>query len=169
MKALLEVLVRHNRLNSEKRLKLMCTPLKSLQAKTVEIATNKFHAWWYVVCNVQENLSVEGNIYISMVFEPFLHFCFGPLFPTPELQLEPNETATQVKRFVHWNRNKCFSISSKIAHISTHLTLIPLQITAFRTFHSWQSQRCCAFSMKATNKSMSCSPNFHSIIQNLRF
>ncbi|XP_055318970.1 telomere-associated protein RIF1 [Sitodiplosis mosellana] len=94
-RALLEVLVRHNRLNSEKRLKLMCTPLKSLQAKTVEIATNKFQAWWYVVCNVQEN--VEN--YISMVFEPFLHFCFGPLFRQPDLHLQPNEAATQVKSF----------------------------------------------------------------------
>lgn len=93
LQVLLEVLVRHNRLNSEKRLKLMCTPLKSLQARTVEIATNKFKAWWYVICNVQEN--VEN--YISMVFEPFLQFCFGQLFPEPNLQLHPNENATQVK------------------------------------------------------------------------
>lgn len=93
LQVLLEVLVRHNRLNSEKRLKLMCTPLKSLQARTVEIATNKFKAWWYVICNVQEN--VEN--YISMVFEPFLQFCFGQLFPAPNLQLHPNESATQVK------------------------------------------------------------------------
>lgn len=118
LKALLEVLVRHNRLNSEKRLKLMCTPLKSLQAKTVEIATNKFHAWWYVVCNVQENLSVEGNIYISMVFEPFLHFCFGPLFPKPELHLEPNESATQVKRYVHLKLYQLFLMSTKITHVN---------------------------------------------------
>ncbi|XP_031630686.1 telomere-associated protein RIF1 [Contarinia nasturtii] len=94
-RVLLEVLVRHNRLNSEKRLKLMCTPLKSLQAKTVEIATNKFQAWWYVICNVQGNV----DNFISMVFEPFLHFCFGPLLSTPKLLLEPNEASTQVKSF----------------------------------------------------------------------
>lgn len=87
------MLVRHNRLNSEKRLKLMCTPLKSLQAKTLEIARNKFQAWWYVLCNVQENV----DKYISMVFEPFLQFCFGQLFSTPNLQLIPSEGATQVK------------------------------------------------------------------------
>lgn len=93
-KVLLEVLVRHNRLNSEKRLKLMCTPLKSLQAKTVEIAINKFHAWWYVICNVPEN--VEN--YISMVFEPFLQFSFGPITATSNLSLDPTDAATQVKR-----------------------------------------------------------------------
>lgn len=97
MQVLLEVLVRHNRLNSEKRLKLMCTPLKSLQAKTPEIATNKFQAWWYVICKVQED--VEN--YISMVLEPFLHFCFGPLRPTPHLESGITETATQVKRYVN--------------------------------------------------------------------
>lgn len=92
---LLEVLVRHHRLNSEKRLKLMCTPLKSLQARTVEIAINKFQAWWYVVRNVRED--VEN--YIGMVFEPFLQFCFGPLKSESNLSLEPNETSTQVKRY----------------------------------------------------------------------
>lgn len=91
---MLEVLVRHNRLNSEKRLKLMCTPLKSLQARTAEIAMNKFQAWWYVLCNVHE----EAGNFIGMVFEPFLQFCFGPLHKTPSLILNVTDTPTQVKR-----------------------------------------------------------------------
>lgn len=93
---LLEVLVRHNRLNSEKRLKLMCTPLKSLQARTAEIAMNKFQAWWYVLCNVSD----DASNYIGMVFEPFLQFCFGPLHKTPNLFLNSSETPTQVKKYV---------------------------------------------------------------------
>lgn len=92
---LLGVLVRHNRLNSEKRLKLACTPLKSLQAKTVEIASNKFQAWWYVLCNVVDNSAG----YNSMVFEPFLQFCFGPLAAEPNIRSEIIETTAQVKRF----------------------------------------------------------------------
>lgn len=92
---LLGVLVRHNRLNSEKRLKLACTPLKSLQAKTVEIASNKFQAWWYVLCNVVDHSAG----YNSMVFEPFLQFCFGPLAAEPNIRSEIVETTAQVKRF----------------------------------------------------------------------
>lgn len=92
---LLGVLVRHNRLNSEKRLKLACTPLKSLQAKTAEIAINKFHAWWYVLCNVVDNMAG----YNSMVFEPFLQFCFGPLAIEPNIRSEIVDTTAQVKRF----------------------------------------------------------------------
>lgn len=93
-RVLLEVLVRHDRLNSEKRLKLMCTPLRSLQARTAEIAMNKYQAWWYVICNVHEN---TAN-YTGMVFEPFLQFCFGPLSKTPKLLPELIEAPTQVKR-----------------------------------------------------------------------
>lgn len=89
------MLVRHNRLNSEKRLKLACTPLKSLQAKTVEIASNKFQAWWYVLCNVVDN----STGYNSMVFEPFLQFCFGPLTAEPNIRSEITDTTAQVKRF----------------------------------------------------------------------
>lgn len=89
------MLVRHNRLNSEKRLKLACTPLKSLQAKTVEIASNKFQAWWYVLCNVVDN----STGYNSMVFEPFLQFCFGPLAAEPNIRSEITDTTAQVKRF----------------------------------------------------------------------
>lgn len=92
---LLGVLVRHNRLNSEKRLKLACTPLKSLQAKTAEIASNKFLAWWYVLCNVVDNSAG----YNSMVFEPFLQFCFGPLAAEPNIRSEIIDTTAQVKRF----------------------------------------------------------------------
>lgn len=89
------MLVRHNRLNSEKRLKLACTPLKSLQAKTVKIASNKFQAWWYVLCNVVDNSSG----YNSMVFEPFLQFCFGPMGAEPNIRSEIVDTTAQVKRF----------------------------------------------------------------------
>lgn len=78
---LLEVLVKHDRLNSEKRLKLVCTPLKALQARTNDIALNKFHAWWYVLCNV--NPTLTG--YDAMVFDPFLQFCFGPFVDEPIL------------------------------------------------------------------------------------
>lgn len=119
LKVLLEVLVRHNRLNSEKRLKLICTPLKSLQAKTVEIATNKFQAWWYVMCNVQEN--VEN--YKSMVFEPFFQFCFGPLFASPQLRLEPNEASTQVKRYVDSTIKNLFLLS--------YQTVLSILLSAF--------------------------------------
>lgn len=89
------MLVRHNRLNSEKRLRLACTPLKSLQAKTATIASNKFLAWWYVLCNVVDD-SVGYN---SMVFEPFLQFCFGPLSGEPNIRSEIVDTTAQVKRF----------------------------------------------------------------------
>lgn len=92
---LLGVLVRHNRLNSEKRLKLACTPLKSLQAITIEIASNKFQAWWYVLCNVVDNSAG----YNSMVFEPFLQFCFGPLENEPNIRSDIVDTTAHVKRF----------------------------------------------------------------------
>lgn len=72
----------------------MCTPLKSLQAKTVEIAVNKFHAWWYVICNVQDRL--DG--YNHMVLEPFIQFCFGPLAILPQIKCEINDATAQVKR-----------------------------------------------------------------------
>lgn len=74
---LLVLLEKHKRLDTEKRLKLVCTPLKALNVKTPEIAINKFHAWWFLLCNVQNTLEV----YTTMVFEPFLQFCFGPLPP----------------------------------------------------------------------------------------
>lgn len=89
-RVLLEVLVKHNRLNSEKRLKLVCTPLKALQARTLDIAVNKFHAWWYVLCNV----SAELTGFDSMVLDPFLQFCFGPIMCEPKLL-----TADLGKRF----------------------------------------------------------------------
>lgn len=92
---LLGVLVRHNRLNSEKRLKLACTPLKSLQANSVEIASIKFQTWWYVLCNVVDNSAV----YNSMVFEPFLKFCFGPLAVDPNIRSEIVDEMAHVKRF----------------------------------------------------------------------
>lgn len=91
---LLEVLVRHQRLSSEKRLKLVCTPLRSLQARTVEIATNKFKAWWYVMCNVEEHV----QNYNGMVFEPFLQFCFGLLKHKPCLSIQNDDESTQVKK-----------------------------------------------------------------------
>lgn len=147
--------MRHNRLNSEKRLKLMCTPLKSLQAKTIEIATNKFQAWWYVICNVQEN--VEN--YISMVFEPFLQFCFGQMFPTPNLRLRKNETATQVKRCVIYPH-----FLSLPPHLIDQFSITIWRLIFFSaalwTFHGWQSQRFFAYSTKATNKLTICLPNF---------
>lgn len=86
--------MRHQRLSSEKRLKLVCTPLRSLQARTAEIATNKFHAWWYVICNVEEHV----QNYIGMVFEPFLQFCFGLLNQRPYLSTENDDESTQVKK-----------------------------------------------------------------------
>lgn len=72
----------------------MCSPLKSLQAKTAEIATNKFQAWWYVLCNVRDD--VEN--YIGMVFEPFLQFSFGPITPDPKIKYEITETTTHVRK-----------------------------------------------------------------------
>lgn len=71
----------------------MCTPLKSLQAKSVDIAINKFQAWWYVLCNVHDNVSS----YIAMVFEPFVQFSFGPITAEPNIRSEPADTPTQVK------------------------------------------------------------------------
>lgn len=77
-RVLVQVLKKHNRLDTEKRIKLVCTPLKALNVKTAEIANNKFHAWWFLICNVDKAF----DFFTSMVFEPFLLFCFGPFLPT---------------------------------------------------------------------------------------
>lgn len=90
---LLEILAKHNRLDTEKRIKLVCTPLKAVNVKTMEIGLNKFRAWWFLMVHVESNI----DVYKTMMFEPFLAFCFGPLSLPKDKNQTPLETQYHVK------------------------------------------------------------------------
>ncbi|CAH1788856.1 unnamed protein product [Owenia fusiformis] len=64
-----------NILSDPKRLKLLMQVFKLNNAKLEEIALVKLDAWWHLVCQLGEKVSVH----FDMVVAPLLSFCFGQL------------------------------------------------------------------------------------------
>ncbi|XP_038108348.1 microtubule-associated protein futsch isoform X2 [Culex quinquefasciatus] len=78
-KVLTFIFAKYSQINSPKRVKLICIPLKSSKSKTEMIARRKFEIWWFMVNQLGEELEK----FADAVFEPFIYFCFGPSFKTP--------------------------------------------------------------------------------------
>ncbi|XP_058829575.1 telomere-associated protein RIF1 isoform X2 [Topomyia yanbarensis] len=78
-KLLVEIFAKYNQINIQKRIKLICIPLKSSKSKTEVIARKKFEIWWFLINKLQHQL----DSFADNVFEPFIYFCFGPSFKTP--------------------------------------------------------------------------------------
>ncbi|XP_065090642.1 uncharacterized protein Rif1 isoform X2 [Ochlerotatus camptorhynchus] len=76
---LVEIFAKYNQIHIQKRIKLICIPLKSSKSKTEVIAKKKFEIWWFLINKLQNQLETHAD----NVFEPFIYFCFGPSFKTP--------------------------------------------------------------------------------------
>ncbi|XP_058459827.1 telomere-associated protein RIF1 isoform X3 [Malaya genurostris] len=76
---LVEIFAKYNQISIQKRIKLICIPLKSSKSKTEVIARKKFEIWWFLINKLQSQLET----FADNVFEPFIYFCFGPSFKTP--------------------------------------------------------------------------------------
>ncbi|XP_021709370.1 telomere-associated protein RIF1 isoform X2 [Aedes aegypti] len=76
---LVEIFAKYNQIHIQKRIKLICIPLKSSKSKTEVIAKKKFEIWWFLINKLQPQL----DAFADNVFEPFIYFCFGPSFKTP--------------------------------------------------------------------------------------
>ncbi|XP_058116909.1 uncharacterized protein LOC131285117 [Anopheles ziemanni] len=76
---LVEVFSNNKQMNLPKRMKLICIPLKSSKSKTEIIALKKFDIWWYLLNELRPHLDGLADT----IFEPFIYFCFGPVFKPP--------------------------------------------------------------------------------------
>lgn len=72
-KVIIEIFIKFDQINDQKRIKLICIPLKSSRSKTQEIAENKFDVWWTLIQALNEKLVDHSHL-----VESFIFFCLGP-------------------------------------------------------------------------------------------
>lgn len=72
-RTLTEIFVKYNELRSQKRIKLLCIPLKTSHCKTLNSAVNKIHTWWYLISHMGDQL----ENYNDLLFKTFLFSSFG--------------------------------------------------------------------------------------------
>lgn len=72
-RTLTEIFVKYNELRSQKRIKLLCIPLKTSHCKTLTSAVNKIHTWWYLISHMGDQLESYNDI----LFKTFLFSSFG--------------------------------------------------------------------------------------------
>lgn len=72
-RTLTEIFVKYNELRSQKRIKLLCIPLKTSHCKTLTSAVNKIHTWWYLISHMGDQLEA----YNDLLFKTFLLSSFG--------------------------------------------------------------------------------------------
>lgn len=59
-------------LTTPKRIKLILQPFRPTFSTSLQIAINKFNAWWFLIYKLQTKL----DDYVEQILIPFLKYCF---------------------------------------------------------------------------------------------
>lgn len=94
-------------LATNRRIKLLCTPLHAKNSKTESMVLTKLEVWWHLICKIYPSLSEL----VDSVLMPYLTTCFGP-----------------------FNNNKPLFIQKTEANVSLGKKFVPTQLYAIDTF-----------------------------------
>ncbi|XP_037946781.1 telomere-associated protein RIF1 [Teleopsis dalmanni] len=76
---LIQIFYEYNEL-TDRRIKLICIPLKSTQSKSVDVAEVKLRVWWYLITCIADRI----DKYYDKIVQSFLTFCFGSVEKTTQ-------------------------------------------------------------------------------------
>lgn len=83
-------------LATNRRIKLLCTPLHAKNSKTETMVLTKLEVWWHLICRIYPSLSEL----VDTVLWPYLTTCFGPFSETPLFAQKSEPNVALGKKFI---------------------------------------------------------------------